>query len=227
MIGDDSLDVDLASKAFGSQPVLTDIRFRAVSGEVLALLAPSGTGKTTTLRIVLGLDRQFAGSVRRPSGRTGAVFQEPRLLPWMSVAANIRLGAPSLTDAEVDDLLALMELRAVADMMPKGLSLGMSRRVAIARALAVKPSLLVLDEPFASLDARMAATIASSIMARLRAERTIILFATHDLDQALAIADRILILSARSPATLDADMPASSCRTQDLRASFPFLSTDA
>ena len=226
MTGADVLDVDLASKAFASRIVLTDIRFRATAGQVLALLAPSGTGKTTTLRIVLGLDHRFAGSVRRPSGRTGAVFQEPRLLPWMNVAANIRLGAPALTDTDVEDLLDLMELGAVANAMPGGLSLGMSRRVAIARALAVRPSLLILDEPFASLDARLAATIANAIVARSRVERTIMLFATHDLDQALAIADRILILSASSPATLDADMLASSCRGQDLRASFPFLSTE-
>ena len=225
MAGADILHVDIAEKLFGARPVLANIGFRATSGEVLALLAPSGTGKTTALRIVLGLDRRFAGSVRRPAGRIGAVFQEPRLLPWMNVAANLRLGVPSLTRSEVEEFLGIVELRGLADAMPRELSLGMSRRVAIARAIAVRPSLLVLDEPFASLDARLATSISEGVVACSRKQKSVVVLATHDLDQALAIADRILILSTASPSTLAADMPASACHGHELRVRFPFLST--
>ena len=218
------LDVDIREKAYGPRPVLADIRFQAAPGEVLALLAPSGTGKTTALRIVLGLDHDFEGSIRRPPGRAGAVFQDPRLLPWMDVAANIRLVAPTLTDPQIEDCLELVELRSVIHAMPRELSLGMARRVAIARAIAVRPSLLVLDEPFASLDARLATAVSANIVARSRELVAVVLVATHSLDQALAVTDRILVLSATAPATLAADMPASACRSQDLQARFPFLS---
>lgn len=225
MPGADILNVDIVEKAFAGRPVLAGIRFHADQGEIVALLAPSGTGKTTALRIILGLDEDFIGQVQRPPGRAGAVFQDPRLLPWMDVADNVRLGAPSLTRQHTEALLQLVGLQVAAGAMPRELSLGMARRVAIARALAVCPSLLVLDEPFASLDARLATTLSSNIMARSRQQGCVVLFATHGLDQAMAVADRILVLSTTSPATLAADMRVSDCRSQDIRARFPFLSS--
>jgi ABC-type uncharacterized transport system YnjBCD ATPase subunit len=150
MPGADTLQVNITAKAYGTRQVLSTVAFSASPGEVLALLAPSGTGKTTTLRIVLGLDTKFSGTVHRPIGRIGAVFQEPRLLPWLSVGQNLSLVQPSLTEPDIAELLRRAGLEPIADLMPSSLSLGMARRVALARAMAVKPSLLVMDEPFAS-----------------------------------------------------------------------------
>ena len=218
--------VVIDGKAFAGKPVLSGVRFSANAGEVLALLAPSGTGKTTALRIVLGLDRDFAGSVARPAGRTGAMFQEPRLLPWLSVAANISLVAPALTRAAIDTLLADVGLQGQGDLLPKQISLGMARRVAIVRALAVRPSLLVLDEPFASLDPSLAARLAAEVTRQARDIGAIVLVATHDLDQALAIADRILVLTGTAPASLAADMASPSMSAAEIRTRFPFLNSN-
>lgn len=218
-----AMKVSITTKSFGARPVLAEVRFNARPGEVLALLAPSGTGKTTALRIVMGLDRDFSGSVERPAGRIGALFQEPRLLPWLSVAANIRLVAPEVTQAAMDALLADVDLHGQGDLLPKQISLGMARRAAIVRALAVGPSLLVLDEPFASLDPGLAARLASTVMRQARGIGATVLMATHDLDQALAIADRILVLAGTAPATLVADIASSAASAGEIRTRFTFL----
>jgi ABC-type nitrate/sulfonate/bicarbonate transport system ATPase subunit len=220
--GAELLRVAIERKAFGARAVLSGVRFSAGAGEVLALLAPSGTGKTTALRIVLGLDKDFSGAVQRPPGRIGAVFQEPRLLPWMDVAANLRLVAPALTDGAVAALLETVGLPDAAARMPGQLSLGMARRVALARALAVRPALLVLDEPFASLDPMGSGLVSRAALAQGRSLQATVLIATHDLDQALATADRILVLTG-APASLAADLTAGSVSAQELRQRFGFL----
>jgi NitT/TauT family transport system ATP-binding protein len=223
MPGGDSLHVDIEAKSFGLHHVLQGVRFSAAPGEVLALLAPSGTGKTTTLRIAMGLDPDFSGAVQRPSGRIGVVFQEPRLLPWCSVAANLRLVEPGLNDADIATLLALAGLQNNAASLPKQLSLGMARRVALARALAVRPALLVMDEPFASLDAQLGARLGHDVTRYARSIGAIVLMATHDLDQACAVADRLLVLSGTSPATLGTDLPAAALSAGEVRERFGFL----
>jgi NitT/TauT family transport system ATP-binding protein len=205
------LEVTIRVKDFraprgGTRPVLRDVEFRSGAGEVLALLGPSGIGKSTMLRIILGLDRDFTGSLRPPPGRVGVMFQEPRLLPWLSVEANLLLVQPYGTKPpDVASLLEEVMLPPVRAMMPAALSLGMARRVALARALAVDPAVLVLDEPFASLDPGLAAALGARIADRARRCGTLVLLSTHDLDQALATAGRILVL-AGEPATLAADV---------------------
>jgi NitT/TauT family transport system ATP-binding protein len=220
MHGADTLQVAIRAKAFGARAVLRDIDFSSAPGEVIALLAPSGSGKTTALRIVMGLDDRFTGKVRRPPGRLGAVFQEPRLLPWMDVLGNLRLVAPRLASGEAEQLLGKVGLPGVAQLYPGQLSLGMARRVAVARALATRPSLLVMDEPFASLDPQLAATLSRETAAFARALGSTALIATHDLEQALAVADRILVLGEQ---TLAADLPAASTNAAAMRERFPFL----
>ena len=213
------------------RPILHDVCFSAEPGEFLALFGPSGTGKTTTLRVVLGLDTDFQGMVRRPDVRVGVVFQEPRLLPWLTVADNLRLvtndGAPA---PDISGLLQQVELPGGERRRPRELSLGMARRVALARALAVDPQLLVLDEPFASLDPALAARLAGTVSRWARQRGATVLLATHDVDQTLDIAGRVLVLDGR-PATLAAsfDVPRHTDpgSVAELRARlverFPFL----
>jgi ABC-type nitrate/sulfonate/bicarbonate transport system ATPase subunit len=207
------LEVKVDTKHFrssrgGGRHVLRDVAFSAAAGEVLVLLGPSGIGKSTILRITLGLEQDFEGSVRLPPGRLGVMFQEPRLLPWLSVEDNLRLVQPP--DGPAPDVTALLSevlLPPIPKVMPSALSLGMARRVALARALAVDPGLLILDEPFASLDQNLAAALGARIVERVRRHRTLVLLSTHDIDQALAMATRVLVL-ANEPATLVADIKA-------------------
>lgn len=226
------LDVRIARKAYRRDgealPVLHAVGFAVAAGEVVALFGPSGTGKTTTLRIVMGLDAAFDGTVRR-DGRLGAMFQEPRLAPWLTVADNLRLvvteGVPP---PDIPALLAEVGLPGAARRLPRELSLGMARRAALARALAVAPSLLVLDEPFASLDPQLAGSLAAVIRARATRDGAAVLLSTHDLDPVFAIADRILVLSGH-PAALEMDLAlpadaAGRARARgELLAAFPFL----
>jgi sulfonate transport system ATP-binding protein len=230
------LEVTIRSKDFlpprgAARPVLRDIAFGSGTGQVLALLGPSGIGKSTALRIILGLDRDFTGSVRLPPGRLGVMFQEPRLLPWLSVEANLMLVQPDgMKPPDVAALLDEVMLPPVRAMMPSSLSLGMARRVALARALAVDPAVLVLDEPFASLDQGLAAALGARIAERARRRGTLVLLSTHDVDQALATASRILVF-AGEPGTLAADIvvpPTGDAAAverlrQDLLGRFTFL----
>jgi NitT/TauT family transport system ATP-binding protein len=228
--GDPVLELRITAKRFHAAAILGDVSFAAGAGEVLALFGPSGAGKSTTLRIAIGLDADFQGQVRRGAGRMGVLFQEPRLLPWLTLEENLRLvwqaGMPPL---DVPALLESVGLGGQAALRPGALSLGMARRAALARALAVDPALLVLDEPFASLDPGRAALIAGCLRARADRAGTAILFATHELPRALACADRLLVLSG-SPAHLAADLAVPrdaalrGAVAETLQARFPFLS---
>jgi NitT/TauT family transport system ATP-binding protein len=205
------LEVLIREKSFPAEggrmhPIIRDVAFTAAPGEVLVLLGPSGIGKTTVLRITLGLDRRFDGVVQRPPGTAGTVFQEPRLLPWMSVEDNLRLVRPEgLSSGDVAALLEDVRLPGAQHKMPAALSLGMARRVALARALAVDPALLVMDEPFASLDAGVVSHLATVLGRRVKDRGTLVLLSTHDVAQALSIASRVLVI-AGTPATLVADV---------------------
>jgi NitT/TauT family transport system ATP-binding protein len=232
------LELDIRAKSFAGadgvpRPVLRDTRIAVRPGEVLALLGRSATGKSTLLHIALGLDADFEGTVTLPRGRIGAVFQEPRLLPWLTVEANLRLVAGAAGPApDIPALLAAVGVPEAALLRPGELSLGMARRVALARALAVAPALLVLDEPFASLDPRLVATLADLVAQEARGRGAAVLLATHDLEEALAIADRLLVIAGR-PAGLASDValpPEAEARAnvaEGLRARFAFLRRDA
>lgn len=214
--------------------VLRDIRVSIAGGEVIALLGSSGIGKSTTLRILLGLDTAFDGAVQHRDWRIGVVFQEPRLLPWLTVADNLRLVVTDgMPQPDIDALLEMVRLPNAADLYPRQLSLGMARRTALARALAVSPELLVLDEPFASLDPQLAAALADVVGRWTRDTGAAVLLATHDLAQALQLASRVLVL-AGTPATLAADVPVpagSDAATRaalqaDLASRFPFFTAN-
>jgi NitT/TauT family transport system ATP-binding protein len=197
-----SLSVDISRKIFrtadgGMLEAIDGINFEATGSEFVCLVGPSGCGKTTTLRIVLGLDEDFEGHVTRPPGRMAAVFQEPRLLPWRTVRDNIQLALGEGEGAGVPSLLADLNLDGMETMFPTELSLGLARRVAIARAFAVEPSLLVLDEPFVSLDEATAARTRRLLMDVWRSRQTCALMVTHNLAEAVELADRIVVLSPR------------------------------
>ncbi len=182
-------------------------------GQAGAVVGPSGCGKTTLLRLIAGLDQDYTGHITLPAhGRLGMVFQEPRLLPWRSVAENIRIAAPEASEDEIVALLNELGLSDHATHFPGELSLGLARRVALARALAVKPDLLLLDEPLVSLDAALAGELRERISRLIDEKHITTLVVTHDLSEAIALADRIFLLSprpARVVATLENDTPRS------------------
>lgn len=217
------LEVRIDQKTFGTEPVLQNINLTIAQGEIVALLGPSGAGKTTLLRILLGLDTAFDGTINTSHRRVGAVFQEPRLLPWLTVTENIRLVVtPAMSPPNIPALLESLQLGHAVSLLPQQLSLGMARRVALARALAVSPDLLVLDEPFVSLDAQLAAALADTVATYATTTGASIIMATHDLAHARHRASRFLVLSGR-PATLRADLPATSVTAVTLLDDFPFL----
>jgi len=198
--------------------VLGDLSITLANGEVAAIVGPSGCGKTTLLRIIVGLDRDFEGSVRLPAhGRLGVVFQEPRLLPWRTVEQNVRLAAPDASDAALTALFETLGLGEHRRHYPGELSLGLARRVALARAFAVDPELLVLDEPFVSLDAALAERLRAELIELVSRRPVTTLLVTHDIEEATGLADRVFLLSA-SPARVLAEVPIEhprSPRTKD------------
>jgi ABC-type nitrate/sulfonate/bicarbonate transport system ATPase subunit len=177
---------------------IADLSFALEDGETGALIGPSGCGKSTLMRILAGLDRSFEGTVHIPAGgRIGMAFQEPRLLPWRSVEDNIRLAAPGANEAEVTALFAALGLSVHRTHFPGELSVGLARQVALARAFAVRPTLLLLDEPFVSLDAPLARRLQSDLAQLVESRSMITVLVTHDIGEAIALADRIFVLSAR------------------------------
>jgi ABC-type nitrate/sulfonate/bicarbonate transport system ATPase subunit len=191
----------------GRLQVLGELSIALPKGKVAALVGPSGCGKTTLLRVIMGLDRDFEGVVSLPPNyRLGVVFQEPRLLPWWTVEQNIRLAAPQASPETLSGLFAGLELTEHRRHYPGELSLGLARRVALARAFAIEPDLLILDEPFVSLDAPLAERLRAELIELVSRKPVTTLLVTHSMDEAIELADRVLLLSA-SPARIVADVP--------------------
>jgi ABC-type nitrate/sulfonate/bicarbonate transport system ATPase subunit len=205
------LEVAIKQKSYlaasgGKLHVIGELAFSLGAGEVAALVGPSGCGKTTLLRILAGLDRDFEGSVKLPAhGTLGMVFQEPRLLPWRTVEQNVRIAAPQATEAALELLFSTLGLAAHRNLYPGELSLGLARRVALARAFAVEPDLLLLDEPFVSLDNALAARLREELAELVNRRPVTTLLVTHDVEEAIGLADRLLLLSA-GPARLLAEV---------------------
>lgn len=194
-------------------PILRNISFTVNAGEFIAVFGPSGSGKSTLLRLVAGLIGQTSGEVRfnpdhlRSERPFGFVFQEPRLLPWRRIAKNVEFGLEGMAVAHeerrrrAEEALTLVGLSRYGSRWPYQLSGGQRQRVGIARAVAVRPDLLLMDEPFSSLDAVTRRTLQSELLRIWRTTESSILFVTHDLEEAILLADRLVLL-AGSPGEL-------------------------
>ncbi len=184
-----------------SHQVISGLDLSVADNEFICLVGPSGCGKTTLLNIISGLDENYEGRIELGeqliTPRIGYVFQNPRLLPWHTVRENIQLASERpLPEDLLASLLEAMQLTHVAHAYPEHLSLGMSRRVAIIRAFAVDPDILLMDEPFVSLDAPTARQVRDLLLQLWRQRPHTVLFVTHDLREAIALADRLVFLSA-------------------------------
>ena len=194
------------SKSFAGQPVLQDISFAIAQHEIVCLLGRSGCGKTTLLNLVAGLLAPDSGQIIRPA-RIGYVFQEPRLLPWRTVQDNVAFGlkaagAPAGERAAIARLyINRLGLAEVAGCYPHQLSGGMRQRVALGRALAIDPDLLLLDEPFKSLDVLLRMDLLHLLIEEWRLKPRPVLFVTHEVGEAALVAHRAAVLSGR-PARL-------------------------
>lgn len=203
--------------ASGAVPVLRGVDLDIEPGEIIAIVGPSGCGKSTLLRLLAGLDAPTAGSVtvdgtplRDTDERTAVAFQEPRLLPWRTISQNVAIGMPRGTarsdaSARVAELLELVGLTAAASLRPREVSGGMAQRASLARALARGPEVLLLDEPFGALDALTRLRMQDLLLDIHSAEPTTVVLVTHDVEEALYLADRVIQLRA-----IDADSEDSS-----------------
>src|SRR5690625_2774224 len=219
-------------QAFGGRTVLADVDLTVPAGELLVILGPSGCGKSTLLRAAAGLGIPSAGSVLLDGDpvtggdeRTAFAFQEPRLLPWRTLEKNTEIGLPRGTSkdaarAEVARLLDLVGLSDRGGLRPREVSGGMAQRVSLARALARRPGVLLLDEPFGALDALTRMQMQDLLLTIHDEQPTTVLLVTHDVDEAVHIADRIVVLgrvsvTADAPATVVRDVRLDTPRPRD------------
>lgn len=208
------LRLDAIRKRYEATEVLAGVQLEVAASEIVALVGPSGCGKSTLLRLVAGLDVSFDGrivvgerEVRGPDRAVGVVFQEPRLFPWLSLADNVAFGLPDRGSARAKELVAetlgVVGLADFAGALPKELSGGMAQRAALARALVTEPQVLLLDEPFSSLDAFTRMRLQDHLLAAWARYRPTLVLVTHDLDEAVYLADRVILFSDRPARVID------------------------
>ncbi|MFA4877195.1 MAG: ABC transporter ATP-binding protein [Methanoregula sp.] len=229
---DPVLALDKIAKTFRDDneicPALDNISFDVSENEILCIMGPSGCGKTTLLRIIGGLEQKETGTIREASGMTpgkssaAMVFQDPALFPWLSIYENIvyglRLEAQKVPEETVKEraeaLLSLTHLDMFQNSLPHQLSGGMKQRVAVARALAVKPDILLMDEPFSALDTFTRKELEDEVLRIRNVMKTTILLVTHNPEEAVYLADRIVILSKR-PAVVSEILPVNLPHPRD------------
>ncbi len=205
------LKIEKLSKAYGgARPVFADVSFTLDQGEFVCIIGHSGCGKTTILNVLAGLDTASSGlvfmggrEVVGPSLERGVVFQGHALMPWLTVRQNIAFAVRSCwpdwstaqVKVQVEKYVAMVGLSPAIDKKPSELSGGMKQRVGIARAFSIAPKMLLLDEPFGALDALTRGTIQDELLAIVRQTQQTVFMITHDVDEAILLADRILLMS--------------------------------
>ncbi|PSQ51697.1 nitrate ABC transporter ATP-binding protein [Halobacteriales archaeon SW_8_65_20] len=230
---DSRVVVDGVSKSFegenGPVRALDTVDFEVRDGELVCIVGPSGCGKTTLFRIIGGIDRATGGDVllsgepvTGPTPDLGIVFQEYHLFPWRTVRGNVAFGLEQLAldgdarERRIAEMLRLVGLEGTADSYPSQLSGGMKQRVAIARSLAVDPEFLLMDEPFGSVDAQTRSMLHEELLDVWHETKKTILFVTHDVEEAVTLADRIVVMTpgpGRVREIVDVDLPRPRSRT--------------
>jgi len=189
--------------SYGGEPVLEAVNLTVEEGRFVSLVGPSGSGKSSLLRAVIGLQQPLAGTVETNLARSqiGLLFQDDALLPWKTARDNVALGLTfngterKKALAEAEAWLERLGLAGFGDRFPRHLSGGQRKRVALAQVLAMKPRLILMDEPFASLDAIVRARVVKDVVALVERERISVLLVTHDLEEALSLSDEVYLLS--------------------------------
>lgn len=218
------LTVNDVTLSYGAEPVLEGVTFRVGAGEFASLVGPSGSGKTSILRAVTNLQKPLSGRVELSIGQheIGFLFQDDALLPWRTAEQNVALGlrirgvAKQEALIQARDWLARLGLAGLESRYPRELSGGQRKRVAIAQVLALQPKLLLMDEPFASLDAIMRARITQELVDWVERERISVLLVTHDLEEALSVSDTVYLLSQGPRARIRSHYPVSIPRPRKL-----------
>ncbi|MBD8474676.1 ABC transporter ATP-binding protein [Pseudomonas sp. CFBP 8770] len=211
------LSLRVRRKAFGDAVVLKDLELQLQPGERVSLLGPSGCGKSTLLRIAAGLDRDYTGELDSAGQSVAFVFQEPRLMPWLDVERNIGFHDDGLYDqAWVRQLIDEVGLDGFAEALPKALSGGMAQRVAIARGLYSRPKVLLLDEPFSAVDAFTRMKLQDLLLDLAERHGITLLLVTHDVDEALYLSDRVLVMGHRGTGIVR-DIEVGLARPRDRR----------
>jgi len=198
-----ALDIHVEERRYGTRTVLRDVSLQLQEGEIVSLIGASGCGKSSLLSIASGLDRDFKGEIKldgrslnSTSSDIGFIFQEPRLFPWLTVAENVAFDSKNAlaTQKQVTRLLAEVGLQNHANALPKQLSGGQAQRAAMARGLFTQPRVLLLDEPFSAVDAFTRMKLQDLLLTVACQHRLTVLLVTHDIDEAIALADRIVML---------------------------------
>ncbi|UCJ15562.1 ABC transporter ATP-binding protein [Pseudomonas sp. MM211] len=213
------LDIRVERKSFAGVTVLQNVGLSLGEREIVSLLGPSGCGKSTLLRIVAGLEREFSGRVQlgEQGGDVSFVFQEPRLMPWLTVEQNIGFADDRNYDRErVAQLIAEVGLDGFASALPKELSGGMAQRVALARGLYSRPRVLLLDEPFSAVDAFTRMKLQDLLLELAEHHAIALLVVTHDVDEALYLSDRVLVMGNR-PSGIRQELIVNLPRPRDRR----------
>lgn len=219
------LRVEAVTKRFANGvTALQNFELEAAKGEIVSLVGTSGCGKSTLLRIVAGLERQYEGrvevsgqKVEGPSRQIGVVFQEPRLMPWLTVWENVAFGLTGPKEerkAAARNYVKLVGLEGFERALPRQLSGGMAQRVALARALVTEPTVLLLDEPFSSLDAFTRMQLQDHLLDVWQKRRPTLLLVTHDVDEAVYVSDRVVVMRGR-PGTVRSTVPVTTPRPRD------------